>query len=223
MERIGPVFCQLYGQTECAGIITSLWRHQHDAARPERLASCGQAMPGVRVSIRDDAGDLVPQGTPGEVCVQGPSVMKGYLNQPELTAEALAGGWLHTGDVATADDEGFYYLVDRKKDMIVTGGFNVFPSEIEKVLAEDPAVAMVAVVGVPDAKWGEAVKALVVARPGATVDADRLVALAKQRKGSHYAPKSVEVVDSLPVTAVGKLDKKSIRDRYWSAHERKIH
>ena len=138
LERIGPVFCQLYGQTECAGIITSLWRHHHDAARPERLASCGQSMPGVRVSVRDDEGHPVPHGTPGEVCVQGPGVMKGYLNQPELTEEALAGGWLHTGDIAVADDEGFLYLVDRKKDMIVTGGFNVFPSEVEKVLPTIP-------------------------------------------------------------------------------------
>lgn len=222
LERIGLVFCQLYGQTECAGIITSLWRQDHDPTRPDRLASCGQAMPGVRISLRDDDNNEVETGTPGEVCVQGPSVMKGYLNQPEMTAETLLGGWLHTGDIAICDDEGFYSLVDRKKDMIVSGGFNVFPSEIERVLAEDPAVSAAAVIGVPDVKWGEAVKAFVVPRPGATIDVEALIALAKRRKGSHCAPKSIEIVDILPVTAVGKIDKKSLRDRYWDAQQRKI-
>jgi len=222
LERIGPVFSQLYGQTECAGTVTCLWRHHHDPSRPERLASCGQAMPGVRVAILDDDDQPVALGESGEVCVQGPNVMTGYLGQPELSAQTLANGWLHTGDVGMQDDEGFFYLVDRMKDMIVSGGFNVYPSEIEKVLAEDPAVSAVAVIGVPDAKWGEAVKAVVVARPGAFIDKDRLIALAKERKGSHCAPKSVDVVDQLPVTAVGKPDKRTLRARYWTDTDRKI-
>jgi fatty-acyl-CoA synthase len=222
LERLGPIFCQLYGQTECGGIISSLWRHQHDLNRPQLFGSCGQAMPGVRVSLRDDDNQPVELGERGEVCVQGMNVMKGYYRRPDLTAEALVGGWLRTGDVAVQDDEGFYYLVDRKKDMIVSGGINIFPSEIEKVLTDDPSVAQAAVIGVPDDKWGEAVKALVVPRPGATIDAAHLTALVKQHKGSHHAPKSIDAVDAIPVSPLGKPDKKSLRDKYWAGRERQV-
>src|SRR6185436_9867914 len=120
IERIGPVFAQLYGQTECGGIATSLWRAHHDPKNLERLASCGVPMPNVRVAILGENGERVPAGSPGEICIQGPSVMKGYFRQPELSAETLAGGWLHTGDMAVCDDEGFLTIVDRKKDMIVS-------------------------------------------------------------------------------------------------------
>jgi fatty-acyl-CoA synthase len=195
LERMGQVFCQLYGQTECAGIISSLWRHHHQLDKPERFASCGQPMPGVRVSLRDDDNQPVGVGERGEVCVQGLNVMKGYHKRPDLNAETLIDGWLHTGDVAVQDEEGFLYLVDRKKDMIVSGGFNVFPSEVEKILTEDPSVAAAAVIGVPHPVWGEAVKALVVPRPGYTVDEERLIELVKTRKGSHYAPKSLEAIE----------------------------
>lgn len=222
LERMGQIFCQLYGQTECSGIVSSLWRHHHNLDRPDRLASCGLAMPGVQVSVRGDDNQVVAPGQRGEVCVRGLNVMKGYHKRPDLDAATLIDGWLHTGDVAVQDDEGFLHLVDRKKDMIVSGGFNVFPSEVEKILSEDPSVAAVAVIGVPHEAWGEAVKALVVARPGFTVDADRLTKLVKTRKGSHYAPKSIDTVDHIPVTALGKPDKKALRAKYWPASERQI-
>jgi fatty-acyl-CoA synthase len=222
IERIGSVFCQLYGQTESAGQGTSLWRAHHDPSDLHRLTSCGQAMPFNRVAVLDLEGNPAPDGTPGEMCIQGPTVMKGYWKQPELTAAALAGGWLHTGDIGVRDEDGFFYIVDRMKDMIVSGGFNVFPREVEIVLAQHEAVSAVAVIGVPDPKWGEAVKALVVLKPGAHADPEALIALVRERKGHVYAPKSVEFIDSLPMTPVGKADKRLLRARYWAGQERQI-
>ena len=222
IERIGPVFAQLYGQTECAGIATSMSRADHRTDDLQRLTACGFPMPGARVSVLDDDGNEVPEGEPGEICVQGASVMQGYFKQPELTAETIGGGWLRTGDVAVRDDEGLLYIVDRKKDMIVSGGFNVFPREIEDVLTSDPNVSVAAVIGVPDDKWGEAVTALVVARPGATCDPEALRQLVRERKGAVYTPKTVEVVDELPLTPVGKADKKVLRARYWGDRTRHV-
>jgi fatty-acyl-CoA synthase len=223
LGRIGPVFCQLYGQTECAGLATALWRAEHDRTDLHRLTSCGKPIPGVRVAILDDDLRPRPDGEPGEICVQGPSVMLGYWRQPDLTAAALDGGWLRTGDMGIRDGDGYVYIVDRKKDMIVSGGFNVFPREIEDVLTAHHAVSNVAVIGVPDEKWGEAVKALVVVRPGAVVEAEELIRLVRDKKGPVYAPKSVEFIDSLPLTAVGKADKKVLRARYWAGQERQVH
>jgi fatty-acyl-CoA synthase len=222
IERIGPVFCQLYGQTESAGQGTSLWRSHHDAGDLHRLSACGTPMPFNRVTVLDDSGQPVPDGTPGEICVQGPSVMQGYWKQPDLTASALADGWLHTGDIGQRDEDGFFYIVDRKKDMIVSGGFNVFPREIEDLLAQHPSVSVSAVIGVPDEKWGEAVKALVVLRPGAQVEVEELTALVREHKGAIYAPKSVEFLESLPLTPVGKADKKVLRARYWEGRDRQV-
>ena len=222
IERIGPVFAQLYGQTECAGIATAMSRADHRTDDLERLTACGFPMPGVRIAVRDDDGQELEPGAPGEICVQGATVMQGYFKQPELTAETIGDGWLRTGDVAVQDDEGLLYIVDRKKDMIVSGGFNVFPREVEDVLTSDPSVSVAAVIGVPDEKWGEAVKALIVARPGATVDVDALRQLVRDRKGGVYAPKSIDVVDSLPLTAVGKADKKVLRAQYWGDRARKV-
>ena len=223
IERIGPVFAQLYGQTECAGIATSLWRAHHDVRRVDRLSSCGVAMPNCRVDVLDADGQTLPDGEPGENCLQGPSVMRGYFKQPALTAETLVDGWLRTGDMAVRDEEGFFTIVDRKKDMIVSGGFNVFPREIEDVLSTDPSISAAAVIGIPDDKWGEAVKAIVVARPGALVDTNALIGRVRERKGSVYAPKSVDVVEALPLTAVGKPDKKVLRARYWGETTRGVH
>jgi fatty-acyl-CoA synthase len=223
IERIGPVFCQLYGQTECGGIATSLWREHHDVSRIDRLTSCGVAMPNCRIEILDDEGRALPDGEAGEICVQGPSVMRSYFKQPELTAGTLVDGWLRTGDMAVRDDEGFFTIVDRKKDMIVSGGFNVFPREIEDVLSTHPSVSAAAVIGVPDDKWGEAVKAIVVARPGESIDAEALIGLVKERKGPVYAPKTIDVVEALPLTAVGKPDKKVLRAQYWGEAKRGVH
>jgi fatty-acyl-CoA synthase len=148
--------------------------------------------------------------------------MQGYWNKPEQTEEALRGGWLHTGDIARKDAEGFLTIIDRKKDMIVSGGFNIFPREVEDVIATHPSVAQVAVIGVPDEKWGEAVKAVVVARRDAVVDATELIALVKERKGALHAPKSVDVVEAIPTSALGKPDKKALRAQYWQASDRNV-
>ncbi|MBC7171698.1 MAG: AMP-binding protein, partial [Polyangiaceae bacterium] len=164
-------------------------------------------------------------GEAGEICVRGPLVMQHYHGLPEQTAEALAGGWLHTGDVGRFDEEGFLYIVDRKKDMIVTGGFNVFPREIEDVIAAHPTVGQVAVIGVPDERWGEAVKAVVVLRQDAKASPEleaELIELAKNAKGSVQAPKSIDFVDSIPLSALAKPDKKSLRARYWGERTRQV-
>jgi fatty-acyl-CoA synthase len=222
IARIGPVFCQLYGQTECLGIATSFWKAQHGAQDLHRLSACGTPMPGVRVAILDDDGEPVPDGAPGEICVRGASVMQGYWKQPELTAATLRDGWLRTGDVAVREPDGLIFIVDRKKDMIVSGGFNVFPREVEDVLSAHPAVSAVAVIGVPDEKWGEAVKAVVVPRPGERAEIAELIALVREHKGPVCAPKSIELVESLPLTTVGKVDKKALRARYWAGRERLV-
>ncbi|MCW1429921.1 AMP-binding protein [Novosphingobium sp. JCM 18896] len=214
IARMGPIFFQFYGQAEAPMSITVLRRDEHRTDDPERMASCGRPTPLVRVALMDDAMNEVADGTPGEICVRGPLVNLGYLNKPEETAQAFAGGWLHTGDVAVRNADGYLRIVDRKKDMIVTGGFNVFAREVEDVLVEHPAVRQAAVIGVPDPKWGEAVKAVVVLEPGSAVEAELLIAAVRERKGSVQAPKSVDFVEALPVTPLGKPDKKALRARY---------
>jgi fatty-acyl-CoA synthase len=221
IERIGPVFSQLYGQTECYPI-SLLQRADHDPEFPERFASCGHPISSADVRLLDSEGQQVASGEPGEICVRAPHAMEGYWQRDALTAETLVDGWLHTGDIARADPEGYLFIVDRKKDMIVSGGFNVYPREIEDVLTSDPRVGMAAVIGVPDPKWGEAVLAVVVLRPGAKIDTDALVRLVKASKGAQCAPKRVEVVDALPLTAVGKVDKKALRAPYWAGHTRSV-
>jgi fatty-acyl-CoA synthase len=168
-------------------------------------------VPWVRVALLDDKHAEVPVGQPGEICVQGSLVMSGYFNRPEQTAEALAGGWLHTGDIAIRDTDGFLRIVDRKKDMIITGGFNVYPREIEDVLSAHPAVSDCAVIGVPDAHWGEAVKAIVVLRPDWHASSDEIREYVRRVKGPIATPKSVDFVSIIPLTPVGKPDKKLLR------------
>jgi fatty-acyl-CoA synthase len=211
IARFGKVFFQFYGQTEAPMTVCVLRRAEHDAASDARLGSCGRPVPWVRVALLDDDGNPVRDGEPGEICVQGPLVMGGYWNKPEQTAEALKGGWLHSGDVAIRDGDGFLRIVDRKKDMIISGGFNVFAREVEDVICEHPAVATCAVIGVPDPRWGEAVKAVVVTRSGESVAAEELIALVRASKGPVQAPKIVEFAASLPMTALGKPDKKALR------------
>jgi fatty-acyl-CoA synthase len=189
----------------------------------DRLATCGRAVPWLKVALLDDDNNEVADGEPGEICVRGPLVMKGYWNKPEQTAETLDGGWLHTGDIARKDSQGFLTIVDRKKDMIVSGGFNVFPREIEDVIGTHPAVGQVAVIGVPDEKWGEAVKAVVVLRsPDASVTQEELYELVKDKKGAVHAPKTVDFVDAIPLSALGKPDKKVLRAQYWSGSDRLV-
>lgn len=222
-ERIGPVFAQIYGQTESAGIGTVLSKAAHEGASLEQLASCGRPVIGNRIRLLDDDGQDVPVGEVGEIAMQSRGVMLGYRNLPQETEAALKGGWLHTGDLARRDEQGLLYIVDRKKDMIVSGGFNIYASEVEAALTGHPAVGAAAVIGVPDARWGETVTAFVVARPGASVDVPALQAFVKKVKGAMYAPKQVVVVDSLPQTAIGKVDKKALRSPYWGDATRNVH
>ncbi|HZZ46264.1 MAG TPA: AMP-binding protein [Pseudonocardia sp.] len=220
-ETLGPVLLQGYGATESAGYLASLRSDEHI---PELLTSCGRPAVGVLLRLLDDDGQEVETGTVGEVCARSAGVMNGYLAQPEQTEAALRGGWLHTGDLGRFDDRGFLHIVDRAKDMIISGGFNVYPREVEDVLAAHPGVRACAVVGVPDDRWGEAVRAYVVAREagGGSELANELIALVRQRKGAHHAPKSVELLDELPVTTVGKIDKKALRARTWTGLGRQV-
>ncbi|CAN5300675.1 fatty-acid--CoA ligase FadD8 [soil metagenome] len=214
IEKIGPVFFQFYGQAEAPMTVTILRRAEHLVDDPLRLASCGRPVPWVDMALLANDNRPVAEGEPGEICVRGPLVMDGYLDRPDLSAETLAGGWLHTGDIAVRDAGGFLRIVDRKKDMIVTGGFNVFPSEVENVIARHPAVAQVAVFGVPDERWGEAVTAAIVLRPGASAAEAELVAMVREAKGAVQAPKRIAFLHAIPQTAVGKPDKKALRTQF---------
>ncbi|MEO8298308.1 MAG: AMP-binding protein [Burkholderiales bacterium] len=226
LQVFGPCLVQLYGQTEAPNCVLALTQREHLLANDERLASAGRPLPGLSVALLDDTGQPVAANggshAIGEICVRGPLLMSGYWGQPELTAQAFEGGWLHTGDMAWRDAQGYLYIVDRKKDMIISGGFNVYPKEVENVLTAHPAVAAAAVIGVPDAKWGEAVKAFVTLRPGHSTDEATLIALVRRAKGAVHTPKSIELTETLPLTALGKIDKKALRARYWSGSSRGV-
>lgn len=221
IERIGPVFSQLYGQTECYPV-SVLRKADHDPRTPELFLSCGFPISACDVKILDDKDEVVPTGEAGEICVRAPHVMAEYWKQPDVTAETLKNGWLHTGDIARQDERGYLFILDRKKDMIVSGGFNIFPREIEDVLSEHSDVAQVAVVGVPDDKWGEAVTAIVVLREGSSPNPEELIGLVKSRKGSAYAPKQIQFAQQLPMTGVGKVDKKLLRANFWTGRDRMV-
>ncbi|MES2174920.1 MAG: AMP-binding protein [Pseudomonadota bacterium] len=217
VEILGPCLCQAYGQVESPMIVTWLSPEAVAAAaagdRPERLASCGQPTRSVRVGIMDDDGNLLPDGEAGELVVRGVLVSREYYAMPDATAEMRTHGWHHTGDVARRDKDGYLYIVDRKKDMVVSGGFNVFSAEVEAAVTELAAVRECAVIGIPHAKWGEAVHAIVVADD---IGETEIIAHAKARLGGVKAPKSVAFVPAIPRTAAGKMDKKALRAAYWS-------
>ena len=226
IDRFGPIFAQYYGQSEAPMAITYLAKADHD---DQRLSSCGRPTLFARTALLDAEGNPVPPGDPGEICVAGPLLAGGYWGLPDETAATFREGWLHTGDVAREDEDGFWFIVDRIKDMIVTGGFNVFPREVEDVIAEHPSVAQACVIGVPDEKWGEAVTAVVVLRADAARDdasTARVTAeiqdAVKQRKGGVQSPKKVIFADSLPLTGLGKVDKKAVRARFWAGAERSV-
>lgn len=216
MQRFGPIMINGYGQTEGAG--TVLRKHYH---RPQgtdkdlkRLTSIGQPTLDARVRIVDEMDSEVPAGTVGEICLRSAQNMLGYWNDSVNTLQALRGGWLHTGDMGCMDEDGFVYLVDRKKDMIISGGENIYSREVEEALLAHSSLADVAVIGVPDAYWGEAVKGIVVVKPGAQVTAADLIAHCKQLIASYKCPKSVAFVDALPRLPSGKLNKVQLREMY---------
>jgi fatty-acyl-CoA synthase len=214
---------QSYGQTECPINILHLTPADHCRADVDTLASAGMPYPGVTVALMDENDHEVAHGEVGELCVRSPLVMDGYWKQPEQTAQALRNGWLHTGDMARRDSHGYYHLVDRRKDMVISGGFNVYPKEVEDVIAQHPAIAAVAVIGVPDERWGEAVKAVIVTRAGLQVETEEIRNLVRHAKGNVCTPKTVDFVEALPLTPLGKPDKKALRERYWSGQSRSIH
>jgi acyl-CoA synthetase (AMP-forming)/AMP-acid ligase II len=216
-------FVQLYGMTETTGTATYLPPKDHDpTGRSEKMKSAGKPMPGVSVKVVDDAGDPVPARQVGEICLASRANMAGYWNLPEATAKTLVDGYVHTGDAGYLDEDGYVYVHDRVKDMIVSGAENVYPAEVESAIFGHPAVADVAVIGVPDEKWGEAVKAMVVLKPGAEATADDIVAFARQRIAGYKTPKSVDFVPELPRNPSGKILKRELRKPYWEGYERLV-
>ena len=215
-------FMQFYGSTESGGAVFLLRPDEHDLEHEEKLASCGRPLPLVELRIVDPEGRDVPEGEPGELLIRQPSITKGYWRQPELTREALEHGWFHTGDIARRDADGLYYIVDRAKDMIVSGGENIYSAEIETVLSTHPAVAAVAVIGVPDPRWGECVKALIIRRADVDADEATLLAHCRARLAAYKVPKSVEFMASFPLVPSGKVSKKDLREPYWRDHRRGV-
>ncbi|MDZ7862407.1 AMP-binding protein [Acidovorax sp.] len=225
MDVFGPVLSQGYGAGETTSGVCGLSVEDHlfaRAALPERLASCGRPFLESLVEIVDDAGQPVAQGDIGEIVVSGPDVFAGYWRAPELTAEVLKDGRYHTGDLARADEDGYVYIVDRKKDMVISGGFNVYPSEVEAVLYQHEAIADACVFAIPDDKWGEAVAAHVVLKPGRNADAEAIASFCAPLLGGFKRPRHIEFVPSLPKNPNGKVMRKAIQARYWAGHSRMV-
>ncbi|MCI4643790.1 MAG: AMP-binding protein, partial [Hyphomonadaceae bacterium] len=214
-------FTQLYGLTETTGAGTYLPPEAHDPAWG-KLRSCGVPYPGTVVRCVDPEGNDVATGEVGEIVIAADFVMKGYWNRPEATEEALRGGFFHTGDAGYFDEDGFLYIHDRLKDLIVSGGENVYPAEVENAIFGHPGVADVAVIGVPDETWGEAVKAIIVAKPGETPSPEDIIAWTKSRIASYKAPKSVDFTDLLPRNPSGKVLRRDLREPYWQGVERRV-
>ncbi len=226
LEVFGPVMAQCYGQTEALGI-TSMTPEEYfvdgKVAPESRLSAAGRpAMPFSRVAIMNEDNDPLLLGEVGEICARGDQVMKGYYKNPYATRNTIVEGWCHTGDMGFQDEDGYIHIVDRKKDMIISGGFNIYPSEIEQVISSFEAVQDCAVIGVPDENWGEAVKAVVELSPGKSVTEGEIMSLCKERLGSVKAPKTVDFMDALPRSPRGKVLKRELRDRYWKGQKRKI-
>lgn len=210
------------GQTEAGNIVSAKVENQLKN-EPETLGAAGRETHDFKIKVVDEQDNEVPLGEVGELCVMSEAVMKGYWKLPEETAEALRGGWQHTGDLVRMDEKGYVYFVDRKKDMIKTGGENVYSREVEDVIVEHPAVAEVAVIGVPDEKWGETVKALVVLKKGQVATGEEILSHCKRRLAGFKCPKSVEFYESLAKTGTNKIAKNVLRGKYWKGFERRIH
>lgn len=213
-------FIQCYGATETCGTVVYLPPYDHDVNGNQRMRGCGKPFPGNEVKIIDGDGQALPPGQVGEICIRSVSVMAGYHNKPEATAKAVIDGWYHTGDAGYLDADGYLYIHDRVKDMIVSGAENIYPAEVENALHEHPAVADCAVIGVPDDKWGEAVKAIVVKKGDVTPE--ELIAFARQRIAGYKVPKSVDFIDALPRNPSGKILKKDLREPYWAGCDRRV-
>ncbi|MGY3547440.1 AMP-binding protein [Bradyrhizobium sp. USDA 4469] len=221
----GPIFTQFYGMTENV-LISALLPSHASVDGPEaerlRLSSAGQPHPGTQIRICDESGADAALGEIGEIVIRSPSMMSGYWRNPTLTSEALAGGWMHSGDMGRLDKDGFLYVVDRKKDMIVTGGENVYSREVEDALLAHTAVADVAVIGIPHPRWGEAVTAFVILQPGVTTDADELISHCRTLIAGYKRPQSIMFVDAFPRLPHGKVDKKALRALHWAGRDRNV-
>ena len=229
IERVMDVlpavsFVQGYGMTELSPIATlnGAYHHSREGRKLGKLSSAGRAARCMEVRIVDANDREVPRGTVGEVVVRGPNVMLGYWNQPELTAQAVRDGWMHTGDGAWMDEDGFVFIADRMKDMIVSGGENVYSGEVENAIARHPAVAACAVIGIPDDRWGETVHAVVVAKAGATVTIDELIAHCRELIAGYKCPRSIAIVDTLPLSGAGKVLKAQLREPFWRGRTRRV-
>jgi acyl-CoA synthetase (AMP-forming)/AMP-acid ligase II len=225
IEAFGPVFAQIFGQGEAPITITGLSPQLHAellAAGDERIGSAGTIRTDVEAMVVDEDDNELPPGEPGEIVARGDVVMAGYWENPEATAEALRGGWLHTGDIGAFDERGFLFLLDRAKDMIISGGNNVYPREVEEIIVQHPAVAQVVVVGIPDDYWGEAVHAVVVPEAGATVEATEIINFCGEHLAGYKKPKGVDFATELPVSGYGKVLRREVRDRYWEGQGRSI-
>lgn len=209
--EFGQIFVQLYGQTEVPMGISALRKVDHDPDNPDQFGTAGRPCPAMQVKLFDSEMNEVPHGQPGEICVRGPLVMDGYWNREDSTAETWRGGWHHTGDVAVLTDAGCLKIVDRTSDLIITGGYNVYPREVEDALLAHPAVSAAAVIGIPDEKWGEAVTAFVVIRPQSVTDEKALRNHVKDMRGAVWTPKSVHFLPELPLTPLGKVDRKALK------------
>jgi acyl-CoA synthetase (AMP-forming)/AMP-acid ligase II len=217
----GASFTQAYGMTELSPVATLLSPADHE--RGGVLRSAGRAAPHAEIRVVDADGAEVPRGTVGEIIVRGGHVMRGYWNKPEETEAAVRDGWMHTGDGGYLDERGYLYVVDRLKDMIITGGENVYSAEVENAITSHPAVAQCAVIGVPDPDWGERVHAVVIPQPGATVTLQELREHAKARIADYKAPRSLEITETLPVSGTGKVLKRELRAKHWTGRERQVH
>jgi len=226
MAKLGPCLVQLFGQAESPMTITYLPHRDHmlqgSPNQMKRLSSAGFSRTDVEVNIFDGDDQELPPGETGEIVTRSDLVMKGYWRNPEATHETLRNGWLHTGDMGYIDEEGYLFIMDRSKDMIISGGENIYPREIEEVLIRHEAVREVAVIGVPDPKWGEAIKAVVALLPGVSATEEELIAFCKDNIASYKKPKSVDFVDALPKNNYGKILKRDLRARYWKDKTRKV-
>ena len=220
----GVGFVQAYGMTELSPLATvnPAWTHTIEGRKAGKLRAAGRAGYCIELRIVDADGNEVPRGTVGEVVVRGPNVMQGYWNKPELTAAAVRNGWMHTGDGAWMDEDGFIFIADRLKDMIISGGENVYSGEVENAVAQHAGVAACAVIGIPSAQWGEAVHAVVVRKPGQDVSGADLIAHCKSLIAGYKCPRSVDFVDALPISGAGKVLKTKLREPFWHGRERNV-
>jgi len=225
VKAFGPIFVQGYAATEAVMLLSHLAKADHvvnDPRRSNRLASAGRVSPGVEMYAADEAGAALPPGQTGELMIRCRSLIKGYFRNPEGTAAEIVDDTWKSGDLGYIDEDGYVFIVDRRKDVIISGGFNIYAVEVEAALGSHQAVQMSAVVGIPHPDWGESVHAEVILRPGCNATAEELIEHVKRRIGTYKAPKSVTLVCELPVSAVGKVIRRQVRDKYWQGHERRV-